>query len=64
MNKNKENFISEYKELCRKHNLMIEPDTVAALLLEEFNNDFFDERFNETRKIEEFYEMQQIVANL
>ena len=53
MNINKENFIKEYKQLCKKYNVMLEPDIMAALLLPNYDEKRFNEIFKETRYLEE-----------
>lgn len=60
MNINKENFIKEYRQLCQKYNVMLEPDIMAALLLSNYDEERFNEMFKETRHIEEGIEKQML----
>ena len=59
MNINKENFVKEYKQLCKKYNVMLEPDIMAALLLFNYDEKHFNEMFKETRHLEEEIEKRE-----
>lgn len=59
MNKNKENFINEYKALCKKYNLMIKPDEMAALVLESLDEEILENDIQETISLDEYYSEQK-----
>ena len=60
MNINKENFIKEYRQLCQKYNVMLEPDIMATLLLSNYDEERFNETIKETRHLEEGIEKQML----